>query len=121
MKNHDGEVSESQGPQNNLFMIACQKIKAISSSYAPICNFCGNVCENKQWYRKIHPLGALEKMAESANSIHEVLKKVTQCYILCKGCFDLKNFPKILNENDFEKSSIQSMLMTDDFKSFIKN
>ena len=60
-------------------------------------------------------------MAESANSIHEVLKKVTQCYILCKGCFDLKNFPKILNENDFEKSSIQSMLMTDDFKSFIKN
>jgi hypothetical protein len=77
MKNIEGEVSESQGPQNNLYMIACQKIKAISSSYAPICNFCGNICDNKSWYRKTHPAGSLEKMADSGQSIHQVLKKVT--------------------------------------------
>ena len=83
-------------------MIACQKIKAISSSYAPVCNFCGNICDNKQWFRKSHPVGQLEKLSQSS-SIHDVLKKVTQCYILCTECFKLKKFPKILSEKDFEK------------------
>lgn len=49
-----------------------------------------------------------------------MLKKVTSCYILCKGCFDLKNFPKVMTAQDFEKSSIQSMLMTSDFKQYIR-
>jgi hypothetical protein len=85
-------------------------MKAISSSYAPLCNFCGNVCDNQEWYRK-----RSAKLLEPG-SIHDVLKKITSCYILCKGCFVLGNFPKVMSANDFEKSTIMSMLMTPEFK-----
>jgi|TARA_B110000285_G_C14905483_1_gene505353 hypothetical protein len=43
-------TNDSNGPQSNMYIIAAQKIKAISTSYAPVCNFCGNVCDNKHWY-----------------------------------------------------------------------
>ena len=76
--NPDGEIAPINGPQSNLFIIASQKVKAISAGYAPICNFCGNVCDNNQWFNK-----KTNKRLESG-SIHDVLKKVTSCYILCK-------------------------------------
>ena len=112
--NPDGEIAPINGPQSNLFIIASQKVKAISAGYAPICNFCGNVCDNNQWFNK------KTNMRLESGSIHDVLKKVTSCYILCKGCFDLGNFPKVLSSNDFEKSTIQSMLMTPEFEQYLE-
>jgi hypothetical protein len=38
------------------------------------------------------------------------LKSLTSTYLICKECFDLKNYPKILTAADFEKSSLQSLL-----------
>ena len=53
------------------------KIKAISTSYTPTCNFCGNLCDNKVWYRKKPSSDSFLKSDEKSladnqetNSIH---------------------------------------------------
>lgn len=104
-------------------MIAALKIKAISTHYAPICNFCGNVCDNKIWYRKILPPQSFALTSEptmshfdESASLHSILKKLTSTYLLCKECFDLGNYPQILSPSDFERSSLMSLLSGDEFK-----
>lgn len=115
--------SDSNGPQSNLFIIAAQKIKAICTSYAPLCNFCGNVCDNKHWYQKIMSKNSFAREGEHAlkhfkeqDSIHQTLKNLTSTYLICKECFDLGNYPKILSENDFERASLKSMLSLSEFE-----
>ena len=114
---------QSTGPQSNLFFIAAQKIKAICTTYAPMCNFCGNVCDNQQWYRKLTPANSFSREDEDAltqlkekNSIHQTLKEITSTYIVCKECFDLGNYPKILSPTDFEKTSMNLLLNTQEFE-----
>jgi len=46
---------EDASPQSNLMLIASTKMKALSTTYSPVCNFCGNVCEANQWFKKIPP------------------------------------------------------------------
>lgn len=107
--NNISDADNKFGPQQNLFIIAARKIKAISTQYSPLCNFCGNVCENNQWYRKITSDEILQK-PDKQKSIHDILKSLCQTYILCKGCYSLKNYPKILEDSDFEKTDLASML-----------
>lgn len=102
---------------SNAYIIAAQKINAICSSYSPICNFCGNVCDNHHWYRKSAPGHSLLREGEAAmkhfkehNSIHETLKTLTSSYLICKECFDLGNYPKILSAEDFQKEDLRSIL-----------
>jgi hypothetical protein len=104
-------------------LIAAQKIKAISNTYSPLCNFCGNVCDSRHWYKKIAPAASFTKEGESAlkqlkehNSIHQTLKQLTSSYIVCKECFDLGNYPKSLSESDFEQTSLVSLLQSQEFK-----
>lgn len=120
--------SESNGPQSNLFIIAAQKIKAICTAYAPLCNFCGNVCDNKHWYQKITSKNSFAREGEQAlkhfkeqDSIHQTLKNLTSTYLICKECFDLGNYPKILSEHDFEKASLKSMLTMPEFETPVAN
>mmetsp|Transcript_7760 Transcript_7760/g.13021 ORF Transcript_7760/g.13021 Transcript_7760/m.13021 type:complete len:188 (-) Transcript_7760:1331-1894(-) len=66
-KTREGEFSNPvQGAQSNLFMIAAKKIKALSTTYTPICNFCGNSCDNKQWYRKTLPPDSFNSESDKA-------------------------------------------------------
>ena len=98
-KSRDHDHEESSIPPNShnvsayMLLIAAKKIKAISSTYRPICNFCGCSCD-QSWYKKVkapETLGSdknseLPKLEEE-KSIHEVLKEITMTYILCESCF----------------------------------
>lgn len=95
----------SSGPQENLYLIAAQKTNALSSLKRPICNFCGNIC-GFMWYQKkvlsaqsflnkqIREQESLKSMGEE-NSLHQVLKQLTNTYLICKECYDQGNYPKV--------------------------
>lgn len=48
-------------PQSNLYFIAARKIKAICTSYAPICNYCGRECDSNQWYQRTSPINSFNR------------------------------------------------------------
>jgi len=52
--------------------------------------------------------------------VHQVLKKVSSSYVLCADCFTQGNFPQILSADDFEKSNLDSLLMTEHYKALIE-
>lgn len=56
------------------------------------------------------------KHFKEQNSIHQTLKNLTSTYLICKECFDLGNYPKILSEHDFERASLKSMLSMPEFE-----
>ena len=47
-------------------------------------------------------------MGES-DSLHHTLKELTSSYIVCKECYDLGNFPKVFNPEDFSAMTMKSM------------
>ena len=103
--NQDGFAG---GNEPNLFLIAAAKIKALSTNYCPPCNYCGDLCDTKVWYRKKMHEGlfardedTLRQLGENG-SLHDTLKQLCGSYVLCKSCFDQGLFPKVLQVNDFE-------------------
>lgn len=42
-----------------------------------------------------------------------VLKELTSTYLICKECFDLGKYPRVLSANDFEQKTIKSILSND--------
>jgi hypothetical protein len=43
-------------------------------------------------------------------SLSNVLKELTNSYVVCKECFDQGNYPKVFSSNDFEAQTIESIL-----------
>ena len=41
--------------------------------------------------------------------MHHTLKELTSSYIVCKECYDLGNFPKVFNPEDFSAMTMKSM------------
>jgi hypothetical protein len=44
------------------------------------------------------------------NSLPNVLKELTNTYIVCKECFELGNYPKVLKADDFQTQTLKSIL-----------
>ena len=89
----------------------------------PLCNFCGSLCDYV-WYsrksqsassllaRQIREKETLESFGEQS-SLQNVLKELTNSYVLCKDCFDQGNYPKVFSTDDFEPQTMKSILDDD--------
>lgn len=89
-----------------MSFIAAQKTSAISKQ-RPICNACGSVCQFV-WYlkkaqsaaeyfnQKQREASALEHFGE-ADSLHTVLRKLTDTYLVCQDCYQAKNLPHTMS------------------------
>lgn len=85
----------------------------------PVCNFCGNICEFS-WYAKktLSPemLAARQREKEinqafgEEKSLTNVLKELTNTYLVCQDCFTLGNYPRSLSADDFEAQTIKTIL-----------
>ena len=93
-------------------------MNALSDMKRPICNFCGMVC-SFLWYMKPPKTSQdiLEKQIKDKDdgskqpaSLHDTLRELTQSYVLCKECFDLGNFPKVFKPEDFQATTLRSIL-----------
>lgn len=84
-------------------MIALQKTSALSTLKRPVCNFCGNICEFT-WHAKkmttAETLAARQREVNEAfgeeKSLANVLKELTNTYLVCKDCFTQGNYPASL-------------------------
>ncbi|CDW80830.1 swi snf and rsc complex subunit ssr2 [Stylonychia lemnae] len=116
------EQHVTTNPSQNIYLIAARKINILSSHKSPACNFCGNIC-GPYWYKKKANINthnfreeiALKAMGE-LDSLHQTLKNLSSTYLICKECFGLGNFPRILTQFDFEKYSIESILKNPEFQ-----
>jgi len=87
----------------------------------PTCNFCGNLC-SFLWYLR-RPISAKELAAQSikddsqkALSLHQALKQLTNSYLICKDCFENRNFPKVFRPEEFAPTTLRSLLETKEAK-----
>ena len=48
--------------------------------------------------------------AGEGESLHHVLRKLSQTYVLCRECFTQGHYPKSVSAFDFEAQSIESIL-----------
>jgi len=113
---HIASYSQERTASDDLTLIAAKKINLIASKKRPGCNFCGNAC-GYHWYKKRSPLNSFDKKEEAIlklmgedQSLHQTLKNLTQTYILCQECYNLGNFPKVLQAQDFEACTLESLL-----------
>ena len=58
---------------------------------------------------KQRELQSLEHFGE-ADSLHQILKRLTDTYLMCQECFQSKNLPKSLSADDFEPHTLQHLL-----------
>lgn len=55
------------------------------------------------------------KAVGEGDSLHHVLRNLTQTYVLCLDCFTNGHYPKILHAFDFEKQCLESALKAANF------
>ena len=55
------------------------------------------------------------RQAGEGESLHHVLRKLTQTYVLCRDCFTGGHYPKSVSAFDFENQSIESLLKATEF------
>eukprot|EP00350_Pseudokeronopsis_sp_OXSARD2_P002553 CAMPEP_0170567850 /NCGR_PEP_ID=MMETSP0211-20121228/80750_1 /TAXON_ID=311385 /ORGANISM="Pseudokeronopsis sp., Strain OXSARD2" /LENGTH=213 /DNA_ID=CAMNT_0010889433 /DNA_START=417 /DNA_END=1061 /DNA_ORIENTATION=- len=91
-----------QNASDHTFLIAASKINLISSYKRPSCNFCGNICGQYWYQKKVNSNSIFAKEEEylkgmgEQDSLYSVLKQLSSTYLICCDCFKLSNFPKIL-------------------------
>lgn len=91
----------------------------LSSYKRPTCNFCGNLCGFYWYKRKPHDSSYHQKEenvlknVNEADSLHAILKSLTTTYLICVECFNQNNYPNVLEKNDFEKTSLETLLRVD--------
>ena len=108
-------------PSQNIFLVASKKLTYLSHHKRPICNFCGNLC-GPSWFSKRPPGNSLSakedtsmRQAGEGDSLHHVLRKLSQTYVLCRECFTDGHYPKSVSAFDFESQSIESIIKSNEF------
>ena len=59
--------------------------------------------------------------SQKSLTLHQALKQLTNCFLICKECFDNGNYPKVFNPEEFQPTTLRSLLYPDQHQNQLSN